>query len=218
MNRRFQDCTPQLRRLMELAGFSSFKQLSDKAGVSELQLVRLRRGLVLQTPVECLLKVSRALGISLEELLAALAPETVESSPAPPEAMLHPQGFANALEYQQLQAEMEKQRGALMEEFQQSSLQILESWLLQWPTAAYKATENPQLSAAKILPLVRPVERLMEEWGIEAIAPVGSEVAYDPKLHQLMEGTAEAGAPVKVRYAGYRQGEKLLYRAKVSPV
>jgi molecular chaperone GrpE (heat shock protein) len=150
------------------------------------------------------------LGISLAELLAALAPDAVESSQAPPEAI--------ALEYQQLQAEMERQRGALMEEFQRSSLQILESWLLQWPTAAYKATENPQLSAAKILPLVRPVERLMAEWGIEAIAPVGSEVAYDPKLHQLMEGTAGVGARVRVRYAGYRQGEKLLYRAKVSPV
>ncbi|NEP44751.1 MAG: XRE family transcriptional regulator, partial [Okeania sp. SIO2H7] len=63
-----------------------------------------------------------------------------------------------------------------------------------------------------------PVEQLMEEWGIEAIAPVGSEVAYDPRLHQLMEGSVEAGEMVRVRFAGYRQGEKLLYRAKVSPL
>lgn len=210
MNRRFQDCTPQLRRLMELAGFSSFKELSDKAGVDELQLIRLRRGLVLQTRVEFLLKISRALGISLNEFLAALAPEVAESSPGPPKAI--------ALEYQQLQAEMEKQRGALMEEFQRSSLEILEPWLLQWPTVVYKAKENLQLAAAKILGVVGPVERLMAEWGLEAIATVGSEVAYDPKLHQLIEGTAGVGDRVRVRYAGYRQGEKLLYRAKVSPV
>jgi DNA-binding Xre family transcriptional regulator len=154
---------------MELAGFSSFKELSQKAGVSELQLIRLRWGLVLQTRVEYLLKISRALGISLEELLAALAPEAVDSSPAPPEAI--------ATEYQRLQAEMEQQRGALMEEFQRSSLEILEPWLLQWPTVVYKAKENLQLAAAKILGVVGPVERLMAEWGIEAIASVGSEVA-----------------------------------------
>ncbi len=216
MVRPIKDCTPQLRRLMELAGFSSFRELSEKSGVSQLQLIRLRRGLVLQTRVEFLLKISQALGVSLPELLAALGVE--DSSPAPPEAMLHPQGLANASEYQRLQTQMERQGEALMAEFQQSSLEILESWLLQWPTAADKAKENPQLSAAKILPLVRPVERLMAEWGIEAIAPVGAEVAYDPTLHQLMEGCAEAGTLVRVRYAGYRQGEKLLYRAKVSPL
>jgi molecular chaperone GrpE (heat shock protein) len=132
--------------------------------------------------------------------------------------MLHPQGFANALEYQRLQAEMEGQRGALMEEFQKSSLEILEPWLLQWPTAVYKAKENAQLAAIKILALVGPVERLMEAWGLEAIASVGAEVAYNPKLHQLMEGSAEVGAMVRVRFTGYRQGEKLLYRAKVSPL
>jgi transcriptional regulator with XRE-family HTH domain len=210
MNQRFQDCAPQLRHLMELAGFSTLKELSEKAGVDELQLIRLRRGLVLQTRVEFLLKISRALGISLEELLAALAPDAVESSQAPPEAL--------ALEYKRLQAEMEEQRGTLMAEFQQSSLEILEPWLLQWPTAVYKAKENPQLAATKILALAGPVERLMEAWGLEAIASVGAEVAYNPKLHQLMEGSAEVGAMVRVRFTGYRQGGKLLYRAKVSPL
>lgn len=210
MNQRFQDCAPQLRHLMKLAGFSSLKELSKKAGVDELQLIRLRRGLVLQTRVEFLLKISRALGISLEELLAALVPDAVESSQAPPEAL--------ALEYKRLQAYMEGQRGALMEEFQKSSLEILEPWLLQWPTAVDKAKENAQLPATKILALVGPVERLMEAWGLEAIASVGAEVAYNPQLHQLMEGSAEVGAMVKVRFTGYRQGEKLLYRAKVSPI
>jgi hypothetical protein len=33
-----------------------------------------------------------------------------------------------------------------------------------------------------------------------------------------MEGTSLPGEIVKVRYTGYLQGEKLLYRAKVSPV
>jgi molecular chaperone GrpE (heat shock protein) len=53
---------------------------------------------------------------------------------------------------------------------------------------------------------------------VEAIAPVGAEIPYDPQLHQLMEGNPQLGEIVKVRYTGYRQGDKLLYRAKVSPV
>jgi molecular chaperone GrpE (heat shock protein) len=56
----------------------------------------------------------------------------------------------------------------------------------------------------------------LQEWGVEAIASVGSELPYDPQWHQLMEGIAQPGDLVKVRYTGYRIGEKLLYRAKVS--
>ena len=107
----------------------------------------------------------------------------------------------------------------MQQEFQQSSLQILESLILQFPTAAQKAQENPQLAAVKIVPLVqKPLEKLLQQWGIEAIAPVGAELPYDPQLHQLMEGNAQPGEIVKVRYTGYRQGEKLLYRVKVSPI
>ena len=105
-----------------------------------------------------------------------------------------------------------------MQEFQQSSLQVIESWLLQCPTAAYAAQQNQQLPAVRLLPLVRPLEQLLQEWGVEAIASVGAEIPYDPHLHQLMEGTAQPGEAVRVRYIGYRQSEKLLYRAKVSPV
>jgi hypothetical protein len=32
----------------------------------------------------------------------------------------------------------------------------------------------------------------------------------------LIDGQAEIGTPVLVRYRGYRHGEKLLYRARVS--
>jgi hypothetical protein len=106
----------------------------------------------------------------------------------------------------------------LQQEFQQASLQILESWLVQYPTAAHAAQQNSDMPAIRLLPLMRPVEQLIKSWGVEAIAPVGSEHPYDPHLHQLMEGTAEVGDRVKIRYAGYRQGEKLLHRAKVSPV
>ena len=204
------DYAPQLQRLMQQAGLGGDRALSEKAGVSELQLSRLRHGLALQTQADILLKISLALDISLNELLATFAPSSVELEPPTPTEIQQ--------EYQRLQAKLEIQRASLMQEFQLSSLQILESWMLQWPTAASKAQENQKLPAVKLLPLMRPVEKLLQEWGVEAIAPVGSSIPYNPQQHQLIEGKAMPGEPVKVRYTGYRQGEKLLYRAKVIPI
>ena len=204
------DYSLQLQRLMQQAGLSGDRELSQKAGVPELQLSRLRRGLALQTRADILLKISQALQISLNELLATFAPDYVElESPAP---------TAIEQEYQRLQSTIAQQRSSLMQEFQLSSLQILESWMLQWPTAASTAQKNHALPAVKLLPLLRPVEQLLEHWGIESIAPVGAEMPYNPQQHQLLEGTAQPGETVKIRYTGYRQGDKLLYRAKVNLV
>ena len=204
------DYTLDLQRLMQQAGLSSVKALSQIAGVSELDLIRLRRGLALQMRADTLIKISQGLKISITELLATFAPGSVEL----------PQKSASAIaeEYNHLQTQMQQQQETLIQEFQQQALQILESWMLQWPTAASKAQENPQLSAIKLLPLVRPIEQLLREWGVEAIATVGTSIPYNPQFHQLMEGTAQSGEPVKVRYTGYRQGDKLLHRAKVSPI
>jgi molecular chaperone GrpE (heat shock protein) len=149
----------------------------------------------------------------VNELLATFSSESLPTT-SPSEG----EEAALRQEYQRLQQQLAQQRETLRQEFQQSSLQVLESWLVQWPTAAYAAQQNQQLPAARLLPLVRPVEQLLQEWGVDAIASVGSEIPYDPHLHQLMEGTAQPGELVRVRYTGYCQGDKLLYRAKVSPV
>ena len=212
-----QDFTYQLHQLMQQVGVSSFKALSRKAGVSEKQLRRLRGGQVLQLRVETLLKLSQTLQVSVSELL-----ETFSSASTLPVSQVDEPEAASVetlrQEYQRLQLQLEQQREILMQEFQQSSLQVLEPWLVQWPTAAYAAQQNQQLPAVRLLPLVRPVEQLLQEWGVEAIASVGSELPYDPQWHQLMEGTAQAGELVRVRYTGYRVGGKLLYRAKVSAI
>lgn len=211
------DFTQPLQQLMQGVGISSFKALSKTSGVSEKQLRRLRKGQVDQLRVENLLKLSQVLQVSVSELLA-----TFSSVDANKPWLPHQETESLTVlkqEYQRLQKQLENQRDTLKQEFQQSSLQILESWLVQWPTAAYAAGQNQQLPAVRLLPLVRPVEQLMQEWGVEAIASVGSEIPYDPQWHQLMEGIAQAGELVKVRYTGYRlRDSKLLHRAKVSPI
>jgi len=213
-----QDYTHSLQGLMQGVGISSLKALAQTSGVSERQLMRLRRGEVLQMRVDVLLKLSQVLQVPLTELVATFSDLELDGENAP---RLMASGKASSdlkQEYQRLQRQLEQQRQALWQEFQQSSLQVLESWLLQWPTAAAASQQNPQLPAVRLLPLLRPMDVLLQQWGVEAIAPVGAELPYDPQQHQLLEGTAQAGDQVLVRYTGYRQGDKLLYRAKVSPV
>ncbi|MBN3871880.1 nucleotide exchange factor GrpE [Nostoc sp. JL33] len=211
--------TQKLQDLMQQVGISSFKALSRAAGVSERQLLRLRQGKLEQMRVDVLLKLSPVLQMPLNELIATFSTvELLQQKAAPTQELLEEIADLRK-EYQRSQLQLEQQREILLQELQQSSLQLLESLLLQWPTVALKAQENPQLAAVKIIPLVqKPMEKLLQAWGVEAIAPVGAEIPYKPQLHQLMEGTAQPGEIVKVRYTGYLQGEKLLYRAKVSPV
>lgn len=203
------DYTPQLKKYMITVGINSPRELSQKAGVADIHIIRLCRGLALQTSAEVLLKISQALQIPITELLITFVPGSIANDSAELSSL--------EKEYQRLQLEKAELEKTITQDVQQSTLQILESWLLQWPTVVQKVQDHPGLLASKILPILRPLERLMQEWGIEMIAPIGSQVAYDPQWHQLMDGEANIGDPVTVRYAGYRQGDKLIYRTQVTP-
>jgi len=230
------DRTSHLRHWMQQVGFSSFRALRQASGVSEAQLRHLRQGTLSQLRVETLVSLSKTLEIAIADLLAILlepVSQATDLDDQPPDCDDPAARFDDQTpdsddlarrfddlkqEYERLQAQLAQQKQDLWQEFQQSSLQILESLLLQLPTAAYAAQQNPQVSATKLLPLLKPLDRLLQTWEIAAIAPVGAEVPYDPRWHQLMDGSADAGALVKVRYTGYIQADRLLYRAKVSPV
>ncbi|MOA69313.1 hypothetical protein D3C78_1974290 [compost metagenome] len=57
----------------------------------------------------------------------------------------------------------------------------------------------------------------MADGGFTAIGQVGEVVPFDPQLHQIARGPMpEAGEPVTVKHVGYRLGEQLLRRARVS--
>ncbi|MCG8366165.1 MAG: helix-turn-helix domain-containing protein [Pseudanabaenales cyanobacterium] len=216
--------TASLQHLMKQMGISSFRALSRQADVSDWQVKQLRQGQVARMRLEPLLKLSQALGITLVELLETFgALEDAKGAEiASRQQNWQAKQAADKIaalqqEYQRLQAQLAEQEASLQQKFQQDILQTLESWLLQWPTAAYAVQQNPQIPASRLLPLLRPMENLLASWEVSAIAPVGSEVPYDPQRHQLIEGDTQPGEPVKVRYTGYYQREKLLYRAKVSP-
>ncbi|WP_198013444.1 helix-turn-helix domain-containing protein [Thalassoporum mexicanum] len=129
---------------------------------------------------------------------------------------LNRQIFDLKTEYIHLQAQQAQQESALRSRFEQEIIQKLESFWLQWPTAAHAAQQNEKMPARNLVPLLRPVENLLKGWDIEAIGQVGAELEFDPHWHQAMSGEAIAlGTTVVVRYVGYRRGEALLYRARV---
>jgi DNA-binding Xre family transcriptional regulator len=197
------DYTPQLRELMQMRGFVSFKQLSQQVSVSEKQINHLRHGRIQQMKLETLLKLSQGLGVSIAELFRKF-----EVSDEPDLKQ----------EYQRLEKCLEQQKQELYDEFQQSSLQTIESWLLQWSGAAYAAQNRPEFPAKNLVLLIRPIEQLLKDWGVEVTETVGSEIPYDPQRHIVLDGTVEPGELVRVRFAGYRHGDRLLHRAKVSPI
>lgn len=199
----------QLQQLMQQSQVASIGELSEISGISELQINRLLYGLLPKMSVEFLLKLAEALQISPQQLLNSFIPEADSNDLwATPKTEV---GTANP----NIQP-TEAMTTSLKQQWQQSVIEQIESWLIQWPTAATAATKHPELSATKLLPLVKPVEAMIRDWGIEAIASVGEEVPFDPTIHQLMEGEAAPGDAVRVRYVGYRQSDKLLYRAKVT--
>lgn len=215
----------KLQQLMQQAGIVNFKQLSRLSGVSQWQLNRLLTGLFPKLPVINLLKLSQTLKISLEQLLLQFEPtESLKEDWEIVSQDILDNFNTNTMslqqEYKQLQQELEQQEKHLEKEFQASSIAALESWLLQWPTAAIVAKKNPEISAVKLLPLVKPIFELLKQWGLEMKGSVGEVVPYAHESHQLLEGggDAETGDPVMIRYVGYSHDQKLLYRAKVSPV
>ena len=190
------DLTPVLAQYMSDRGIPSFRALSQQSGVSRSAIDRLRRGQVLQMQVNTLLKLANFLKIDLEALVRSLSP--LSSDPAV-QSTVHPPVMSE-------------------ETFQRSSLHTLEPWLLQWSAAANAAQRNPQLAAAKLLPLLRPIDILLTEWGVEILGRVGEELRYDPALHQSMESgmPIQTGDRIRVRFSGYRYKGNLLHRAKVS--
>ena len=208
----------RLKKLMQSVGIADLNELSQTAKVARLQLIRIQQGLILNVSIGAIAKIAKVLNISIDRFLAIFTESTESSTDQPTTPTDDSALTACRQEYQKLQQEMSQLEAELTQQFQQQSLETIESWLLQWPTAATAVRQNPQLPATRLLSLVEPVEELVEQWNVSTIATVGEELAYDPQQHQLMKGIAQPGEVVKVRYVGYKQGDKLLYKAKVSPV
>jgi DNA-binding Xre family transcriptional regulator len=201
------DRTAQLQELMQQVGIKSLRELYRSTGISAHTINQLRFGNLDTLRWESIVKISDTFQISTSESIRIFGDLQTGSQAQSIEILKQ--------EYQQLQQRYQQQSDTLQAEFQLQSLQTLESFLTYFPTAKHAAINNPDFPASKLFPLIGSIDRLIQSWGVTAIGAVGSQVAYDPRWHQLIEGTADLDRLVTVRYVGYRQGEKLIFRAKV---
>ncbi|MEO1591100.1 MAG: helix-turn-helix domain-containing protein [Cyanobacteria bacterium J06632_22] len=226
------EMTETLQTLMKRANIASYRALADQAGVSRWQVQQLRQGKMRQMRMSALAPMAAALNLSLADLItafsidaaedaadseAAAARETVVRAAADSPSASASEAAALRKEYGRLQAQLETVTETARQSLQSEALDRLESWLVQWPTIVHRAQQNDSLPAAKVVKFVDPVMRLVESWGVSAIAPVGTTVPYDPQRHQLKQGTAQPGEPVEVISPGYTYQGKLLHRAMVKP-
>lgn len=211
-NQAMDDRTEILRLLMNQVGISSFQILSERTGISRRAIDTLRKRNAATLRYADLAKLAEVLQIEVTEVIAKFIDDSNNLESPILEIV------ALREEYQRLQQKLELQKFELRSQFERETIQQLESLILQLPSAAHAAQQNPNMLAKNILPLLRPIDALLQKWGITAIGAVGKEVDFDSQKHQLMEGSDEIkeGDIAIVRYVGYMQGEKLLYRARVS--
>jgi molecular chaperone GrpE (heat shock protein) len=213
-------CSEALKDSMTAAGIVSLRALAQQSGVSRRQIEWLCRGEVQHLSIQNAMGLSTALQLTLVDFLHRFGSPVNLEQQSPKPQHDHLNDTANEVliaDYQRLEQAMEDLRSQLFLTFQSEALNVLESLILQWPTAAHAAQNNPTLPAVRLIPLLKPLEQLLQVWEIEAIATVGAIAAYDPTLHQWVGESAppEVQHPVQVSHVGYRQGERLLYRAKV---
>ena len=201
------DRTPQLQELMQQVGISSLSELYRSTKTSTHTINKLRSGNINTIRWESIVKISETFQISIDEFTSIFG----DCKPRSPDRSIE----TLQQEYQQLQQQFQQQHQTLQAEFQFQSLQTLESFLTYFPTAKQAAIDNPDFPVSKILPLIGSIDRLIRSWNVTVIGAVGDKVNYDPRWHQLVSGAANSDGLVTVRYVGYRQGEKLIFRAKV---
>ncbi|BAQ60871.1 molecular chaperone GrpE [Geminocystis sp. NIES-3708] len=189
-----------LQHLMTQAQIKDYLEFSRKSRVSELQFYRLENNLLDNIPLGVLKKIAKTLNISVTTLIDHL---NNSSDLFTENSLSQNSEFASDL----------------ISEYQLETISILESLLLQLPTVIHAVNNNPELPASRIVPLLQPLNQLLSTWGIEPIGKVGDMVSYNPQEHELIENNdfnvGEINL-VEIRYVGYRQKDKLLYRAKVS--
>ncbi len=207
-----------LQRVMQRANISSQRALAEKANVSRWQVQQLRQGKIETMRLSVLRKLATALDCSLIDFLQAFNLEQADNTSQTVGLDNNHEITLLRQEYARLEKRLEQQSQTLQHQFQTDALQVLESWLTYWPTAVKAATERDGFDARKLLPLVKPVERLVASWGVTTIGIVGEQLTYDPQQHQLAKGAASPGDLVRISHVGYRHGDNLLQRVKVVPI
>lgn len=117
---------------------------------------------------------------------------------------------------QRLRTELEEQSTQLSADFRDAIFEQLKPLLTNFPTARQMVAARPDLPAKNLVALFTPLENLLNSWGYEPIGNPWEQVPYNPQLHQPDTEDMIEGELVYIRFVGYRDGERIVYPAKVS--
>ncbi len=198
-----------ISRLNQL-GMTSFACLQRKANFTSSRLRQVRHGELAPLQLKELTRLATALNWTLDELLQNFGIENTSSSKRLSEI------DALRTECLRLREQLQQQRVELTTEFHHSTFEQLQTLLTNYPSVRQLVQVKPDLPAKNLTSLFTSLDNLITSWGYESIGQVWEQVAYNPQLHQPDADDIEIGELVYIRFVGYRDGEHILYPAKVS--
>lgn len=186
-----------LRTVQHLAGWPDSPVAGDRLSEAEQEIAALKRALEAERGARR--AEARRLGDRLETEQALVA-ELRQAY-----ALLESEGEGHVARARQDQA--------------LALYQTLEPLLTQLPVVRHAIGEGREVAAPDLLALLGPLDLALAELGLVPIGQVGETLPFDPQTHQMARGPIpEPGEAVTVRHVGYRMGEQLLRRARVSPL
>jgi len=97
----------------------------------------------------------------------------------------------------------------------------LEKMLIQLPTVSKYVEKGEDIHARDVLWLLAPLDKVIKDLGFQSIGKIDEIVPYNPDIHEPMSDTEEKilfGAPVIIKFIGYRDEQQVFRKARVEPV
>ncbi|GAB4217870.1 MAG: hypothetical protein OHK0012_24150 [Synechococcales cyanobacterium] len=195
--------TPEAQRLhqrLQELGIPSLRVFSERFGLRRSTLTKFRRG-----------QRDQLTWAEIQQLAAALGwdPWTLLQTAPPDSERLRTEVI------QLRQAQHHSQTQATLSAHH-STFQHLQSLLISYPTATLLAQRDPTRPATHLVALFKPLDGWLQQHQIERIGDPGTEVAFDPRLHESDDPSIQPGERVWIRLVGYRRGEEIWVPARIS--
>jgi molecular chaperone GrpE (heat shock protein) len=120
------------------------------------------------------------------------------------------------LECLRLTKELQQQEVQLKADFRYKTFAQLQTLLTTYPSIRKRAEANADFPAKNLVSILTPLDNVLTAWGYEQIGAAWEQVPYNPRLHQPDASDIAVGEMVYVRFVGYKEGDRILYPAKVS--
>lgn len=117
---------------------------------------------------------------------------------------------------QTLNEEIETLPTQLIKDWQKKSFELLQTLLANYPTAKVMVKLKPDFPAKNLIPLLAPLDKILNQWEIESIGKPWEKVSYNPLIHYTDEEDLTPNEKVYIRFVGYSQKGKILLPAKVN--